>query len=299
MSYRRRSGGKNIPFLAQRQPKKALIFGLIKIKMKTVESAFGVAFLAQKRESQAIPQGDKRIIRGWVIYDWANSVYQLTIASAIFPIYYNQITRTRNDFTVHFFGLPIINTVLYSWAIAAAYLIVGLYFRRCFRVVADYTGRRKSFMKTFTWLGALSCARCFSSIRRTSSWASSPLPWDDGLRRKHRLLQFVPPRHRRARGPGPGQRPGLRHGVSRRRRPSRHEPDRRPAAGAGSASATRCFQRSFRFLSVCVWWIGFSQVTFRRLPKYTFGHAGRGRALFSADTGSFGLSSGRSGGCRD
>jgi len=60
------------------------------------------------------------------MYDWANSVYQLTIASAIFPIYYNTITRTGDNFTVSFFGAPVINTVLYSWAIAVAYLLVAI-----------------------------------------------------------------------------------------------------------------------------------------------------------------------------
>ena len=45
-----------------------------------------------------IRQGDPRIIRGWVMYDWANPVYQLTIASAIFPVYYNQVTRSGETF---------------------------------------------------------------------------------------------------------------------------------------------------------------------------------------------------------
>ncbi len=49
-----------------------------------------------------IPKGDKRIIFGWVIYDWANSVYQLTIASAIFPIYYNQVTKHNAAFMKFF-----------------------------------------------------------------------------------------------------------------------------------------------------------------------------------------------------
>ena len=107
-----------------------------------------------------IPQGDKKIIRGWVLYDWANSVYQLTIASAIFPIYYNQVTRTGNDFIVDFFGLKIINTVLYSWAIAAAYLLVAV-FSPLLSSIADYTGRRKAFMKAFTWIGAAACGALF------------------------------------------------------------------------------------------------------------------------------------------
>ena len=40
-----------------------------------------------------VPKGDKRTIKGWVLYDWANSSYQLTITSTIFPIYYNLVTK--------------------------------------------------------------------------------------------------------------------------------------------------------------------------------------------------------------
>jgi len=94
------------------------------------------------------------------MYDWANSVYQLTIASTIFPIYYNQVTREGDDFIVHFFGLEVINTVLYSWAIAAAYFLVAL-ITPLLSSLADYTGRRKTFMQFFTWLGALSCGALY------------------------------------------------------------------------------------------------------------------------------------------
>ena len=40
-----------------------------------------------------IQKGDKKIIRGWVMYDWANSVYNLVISSSIFPIFYEAQTR--------------------------------------------------------------------------------------------------------------------------------------------------------------------------------------------------------------
>ena len=74
----------------------------------------------RRKEVLPIRKGDERVIRGWVMYDWSNSVYQLTIASTVFPIYYNTVTRNGNDFTVDFFGAHVINTVLYSWTIAAA-----------------------------------------------------------------------------------------------------------------------------------------------------------------------------------
>ena len=39
-------------------------------------------------------KGDPRVIRGWTMYDWANSVYSLTITTAVFPIFYLAITHT-------------------------------------------------------------------------------------------------------------------------------------------------------------------------------------------------------------
>ena len=41
-----------------------------------------------------IIKGDKKVIKGWVMYDWANSVYSLVISSAIFPIFYEAQTTT-------------------------------------------------------------------------------------------------------------------------------------------------------------------------------------------------------------
>ena len=122
--------------------------------------------MTEQVNTASIIQGDKRVIRGWVMYDWANSVYQLTIASTIFPIYYNTVTRTGSDFTVSFFGAPVINTVLYSWTIASAYLLIAL-FSPLFSSLADYTGRRKIFMEIFTWIGGISCGLLFFFDRTT------------------------------------------------------------------------------------------------------------------------------------
>ena len=108
------------------------------------------------RQISPIVKGDPKIVKAWVMYDWANSVYQLTISSTIFPIYYNSVTRHGDDFMVSFFGWKVVNTVLYSWAIAAAYLIVAIG-SPLFSSMADYTGRRKGFMRAFTWIGAISC----------------------------------------------------------------------------------------------------------------------------------------------
>ena len=67
-----------------------------------------------------LKKGDKRLINAWTFYDWANSSYPLVITSAIFPIFYENVTQTKdasgkvvNDM-VNLFGIDFINTELYA-----------------------------------------------------------------------------------------------------------------------------------------------------------------------------------------
>jgi UMF1 family MFS transporter len=90
------------------------------------------------------------------MYDWANSVYQLSITSAILPAYYSAVAKGDAQGMVNFFGLSVLNTTLYAWAVSASFLIVALV-SPMLSAIADVTGRRLLFMKLFTWLGSLSC----------------------------------------------------------------------------------------------------------------------------------------------
>ncbi len=103
----------------------------------------------------------KKVHRAWAMYDWANSAYNLVITSTIFPAYYTAITTIRengqiiND-QVSFFGFTVKNSALFDYALAAAYLIIAL-ISPILSSIADYTGNKKLFMKFFCYLGALSC----------------------------------------------------------------------------------------------------------------------------------------------
>lgn len=95
------------------------------------------------------------------MYDWANSAYLLVITSTIFPIYFNGATRSAfQSETVVFFGLEITNSVLYSYAVASAFLIVAL-ISPWLSGMADYGGKKKLFLKLFTYLGSASTAALF------------------------------------------------------------------------------------------------------------------------------------------
>ena len=41
-------------------------------------------------------KGDKKVLRAWAFYDWANSVYALVISTAIFPLYLEVFLRIIN-----------------------------------------------------------------------------------------------------------------------------------------------------------------------------------------------------------
>jgi UMF1 family MFS transporter len=97
-----------------------------------------------------------RTVRAWYMFDWANSVYSLIIITAIFPIYYKGIAVSSGTDQVNFLGFTLQNSVLYSYALSFSFLVVAAILP-LLSGIADYTGKKKVFMKAFVWLGSLSC----------------------------------------------------------------------------------------------------------------------------------------------
>jgi UMF1 family MFS transporter len=110
--------------------------------------------------SIAAQLNNPKTVRAWYMYDWANSVYSLVITTAIFPIYYKAVAVSDQGDMVQFLGFTIQNSVLYSYALSFAFLIVAAILP-LLSGAADYTGNKKAFMKFFVWLGSLSCMGLF------------------------------------------------------------------------------------------------------------------------------------------
>lgn len=226
--------------------------------------------MLKRKDVQAIQKGDRKVVRAWVMYDWANSVYQLTISSAIFPVYYNSVTRNGDDYTVSFFGVEVINTVLYSWAIAAAYLIVAAG-SPLFSSMADYTGRRKGFMRAFTILGAAACGMLFffdaDHIELgVIAFALGTLGYGGSIVFYNSFLPVIAESKDQDRISARGYSMGYLGGVVLLvinlimiLMPGFFGFEK------GSDMPAR-----ISFLTVFLWWFGFSTLTFRHLPKYTF-----------------------------
>ncbi len=106
----------------------------------------------------------KKVIQGWAMYDWANSVYSLVITSTIFPAYFESVSRTYTDVQgnahVLFWGFDLINTSLYNFSLAVAFLIVAA-LSPILSSMADVRGNKKKFLQTFLTIGSLSCTALF------------------------------------------------------------------------------------------------------------------------------------------
>jgi MFS transporter, UMF1 family len=111
-------------------------------------------------------KGDKKVVNAWAMYDWANSVYHLVITSTIFPIYYSAAFPSSK--VISFFGISFLPLALYNYALSFAFLVIAA-ISPLLSGIADYRGNKKSFMKFFCYMGALSCSAMFF-FNATNLW---------------------------------------------------------------------------------------------------------------------------------
>ncbi|MFX3632001.1 MAG: MFS transporter [Candidatus Pristimantibacillus sp.] len=91
---------------------------------------------------------DRRALRGWMLYDWANSAFATTMMAAVLPIFYAEVAA------IHLPGH--VAEAYWGYTQSIAMLLVAL-LSPTLGAIADYTGSKLKFLKLFTLLGALSC----------------------------------------------------------------------------------------------------------------------------------------------
>ena len=103
----------------------------------------------------------KKIVNGWAMYDWANSVYNLVITTTFFPAYFAAVTGLKNfPDGIEFMGRHFVNTELKDYVLSVGFLIIAI-LSPVLSSIADYKGNKKNFMRFFCYMGALSCAIMF------------------------------------------------------------------------------------------------------------------------------------------
>jgi MFS transporter, UMF1 family len=109
-----------------------------------------------------LQKNDSKTIGAWTMYDWANSAFSLVITSTIFPIYYTDIAGSA----VSFFGYSLDSSALFSFSISFSFLFIAI-INPLLTAIADFSGRKKQFMQFFCYLGAFSCIMLAFFVKET------------------------------------------------------------------------------------------------------------------------------------
>ncbi|NQY29849.1 MAG: MFS transporter [Flavobacteriaceae bacterium] len=105
---------------------------------------------------KSFKKGSKKLLNAWAFYDWANSVYSLTIVSSIFPLFIGAYIKNEGIDKIAAFGIQISHTALITYITAIGFLIVSI-ISPILSGIADFKGNKKSFLRFFCYMGSLSC----------------------------------------------------------------------------------------------------------------------------------------------
>lgn len=212
-------------------------------------------------------KGDKKVLNAWAFYDWANSVYALVISSSIFPLFYGALFRIEDKEGWEIAGVYIPSESIISYITALGFIIIA-FISPVLSGVADYLGNKKFFLKLFCTIGSISCMMLyfftlehiylglfFYLLALIGFWGSlvfynSYLPdiaykeQQDAISAKGFSLGYI------------GSVLLLLVNLAMIMNYSLF----------GFANEIEAMRWSF--VMVGVWWIGFSQITYRRLPEF-------------------------------
>ncbi len=214
----------------------------------------------------------KKTINGWAIYDWANSAYNLVITSTIFPAYYDAITTIKDtkgnvvSHQVHFLGITVESASLYNYAIAFAYLLIAI-LSPILSSIADSRGNKKSFMQFFCYLGSIACCSMFWFTKSTLTLGIiaaiiAAVGYCGSLVFYNAYLPEIAPKEQQDSVSAKGFAMGYIGSVLLQIICFFFvlKPEWFGITDGG-------FAPRLSFLLVGIWWMGFAQITFARLPK--------------------------------
>ncbi|MCO4821982.1 MAG: MFS transporter [Flavobacteriaceae bacterium] len=222
---------------------------------------------------KSLEKGNKKLLNAWAFYDWANSVYSLVISTAVFPIYYSSMTSSfaNVDGDIMFLGTPWNPTTLYDYILSFSFLIVA-FISPILSGIADYTGNKLKFLKFFCLLGSLSVMGLFFFKDEATLWVAILFTitasigfWGSIVFYNAYLPEIAYPEQQ-----DNVSAKGFIYGYT------------------GSVILMilslvmiqtsvfglldEAMGSRITFLLVGLWWLGFAQITYKRLPNNVYGH---------------------------
>ena len=219
-------------------------------------------------------KGSPKLIKAWAFYDWANSVYPLVISTAIFPIYYSSMSSSfaNSEGDISFLGISWNPTTLYDYTLSISFLIVA-FCSPILSAIADYTGNKLKFLRAFCLLGALSVMALFFFKGESTLWVALTFTvlasigfWGSLVFYNAYLPEVAYPEQQ-----DEVSAKGFMYGYAGSvillifSLVLIQKPD-----WFGITDPT--FAPRITFVLVGIWWLGFAQFTYKRLPNNIFNH---------------------------
>ncbi len=117
----------------------------------------------------------RKIIRAWCMYDWANSGYATSGATTILPFYFVFLFQDALGHDAVFFGVTFTGSSMWSLGIAVSTAIVALS-SPVLGVIADRVPIKKALLWIYTAVGSL-----FTVLSFFSAYTSQPWLWVFGV----------------------------------------------------------------------------------------------------------------------
>jgi UMF1 family MFS transporter len=203
------------------------------------------------------------IINAWSMFDWANSSFALVITVAIFPAYFMAVTHEE----IQLAGIQLSNSALYAYAISFSYLMIAG-FSPLLSGIADYGGKRKFFLKSFTIMGSMACISLFFFTGMENLWLGTTafiiamIGFAGGLVFYNSYLHDIVTQDRYDKTSAKGFAFGFTGSVILLILNLTVIFFHESLGIANQQLATR-----FAFVSVGIWWLGFALIPFKYLPN--------------------------------
>ena len=118
----------------------------------------------------SLPQEQRRAIRGWCMYDWANSAFATSINTAILPVYFVTLFKDAFGPETQLLGFTLTGSSIWGFGVATSTAVVALS-SPALGVVADRTRIKKTLLWVYMVAGVLFTVLLFFSAYTGTPWA--------------------------------------------------------------------------------------------------------------------------------
>lgn len=117
-----------------------------------------------------LSKDQRKAIRGWCMYDWANSAFATSASVAILPVYFVFLFKEAFGEEVQFLSFTLTGSSMWSFAVAISTAVVAIT-SPVLGVIADRAPIKKTLLWVYTCVGALFTILTFFSVYTGAPWA--------------------------------------------------------------------------------------------------------------------------------